>query len=204
MAFVFEPKYDKYTLFVPALDKDAASQDSVISEVISISDEEDPFAILSDHITNNIHSIAVETSYMSMYRHQELQKIFPKATYVNIEKHVNVLRLNKSRQEIDYLQEAVDIIEKVLTEGLKTVKIGMTELELAGQFASLIDEVGAVGLLLSTLVLSGEKSGLPLGSPGDRKFEKGDFLLIDFCVITKNVFCSVMTSTVVIGEATEK
>src|SRR5690625_5216599 len=38
MAFVFEPKYDKYTLFVPALDKDAASQDSIINEVISISD----------------------------------------------------------------------------------------------------------------------------------------------------------------------
>src|SRR5690625_7535184 len=75
---------------------------------------------------------------MNMYRHQELQKIFPKATYVNIEKHVNVLRLNKSRQEIDYLQEAVDIIEKVLTEGLKTVKIGMTELELAGQFELLM------------------------------------------------------------------
>src|SRR5699024_6344363 len=67
MAFVFEPNYNKYTLIVPALEKDAASQDSVISEVISISDEADPFAILSDHITNNIPSIAVETSYMSMY-----------------------------------------------------------------------------------------------------------------------------------------
>ena len=204
MAFVFEPKYDKYTLFVPALDKDAASQDSVISEVISISDEEDPFAILSDHITNNIHSIAVETSYMSMYRHQELQKIFPKATYVNIEKHVNVLRLNKSRQEIDYLQEAVDIIEKVLTEGLKTVKIGMTELELAGQFELLMKKFGAVGPSFSTLVLSGEKSALPHGIPGDRKFEKGDFLLIDFGVITKNGYCSDMTRTFVIGEATKK
>src|SRR5699024_5484312 len=96
IAFVFDPKYDKYTLFVQSLDKDAASQDSVISEVIAISDEEDPFVILNDHITNNIQSLAVETSYMSMYRHQELQKTFPKATYVNIEKHVNVLRLNKS------------------------------------------------------------------------------------------------------------
>src|SRR5699024_997133 len=104
MAFVFEPKYDKYTLFVPSLDKDAASQDSVISEVISISDEEDPFVILNDHITNNIQSITVETSYMSMYRHQELKKTLAKEMYVNIEKHVNVLRLNKSRQEFDYLQ----------------------------------------------------------------------------------------------------
>src|SRR5699024_12085826 len=111
---------------------------------------------------------------------QELQKTFPKATYVNIEKHVNVLRLKKSRQEIDYLQEAVDIIEKDLTGGLKTVKIGMTELELAGQFELLMKKFGAVGPSFSTLVLSGEKSALPHRIPGERKFEEGHFLLIDF------------------------
>src|SRR5699024_12316111 len=98
---------------------------------------------------------------------QELQKTFPKATYVNIEKHVNVLRLKKSRQEIDYLQEAVDIIEKVLTEGLKTVKIGMTELELAGQFELLMKKFGVVGHSFTTLVLSGKKYELRHGSPLD-------------------------------------
>src|SRR5699024_12254734 len=107
--------------------------------------------------------------YMSMYRHQDLQKTFPKATYVNIEKHVNLLRLNKSRQEIDYLQEAVDIIEKVLTEGLKTGKIGMTELELAGQSELLMKKFREVGPSFSTLVLSVEKSALPLGLHGDCK-----------------------------------
>src|SRR5690625_7431241 len=111
---------------------------------------------------------------MNMYSHQELQKIFPKATYVNIEKHVNVLRLNKSRQEIDYLQEAVDIIEKVLTEGLKTVKIGMTELELTGQIELLMKKFGAVVPSFSTLVHPGHKSALPHGILGDRTFENGD------------------------------
>src|SRR5699024_4048603 len=82
MAFVFEPKYDKYTLFVPALDKDAASQDSIINEVISISDDEDPFFILSDYITNNIQSIYIDTSYINMYINQDLQKILPKKTYI--------------------------------------------------------------------------------------------------------------------------
>src|SRR5699024_2844668 len=91
-----------------------------------------------------------------------------------------------------------------LTEGLKTVKIGMTELELAGQFELLMKKFGAVGPSFSTLVLSGEKSALPHGISGDRKFEKGDFLLIDFGVITKNGYCSDMTCTFVIGEATKK
>src|SRR5699024_11591584 len=111
------------------------------------------------------------------------------------EKHVNVLRLNKSRQEIDYLQEAVDIIEKVLTEGLKTVKIGKTELELAGQFELLMKKFGAVGPSFSTLVLSGEKSALPHGIPGDGKLEKEEYLLSDFGVIAKNRYRSDLTRT---------
>src|SRR5699024_5299541 len=130
--------------------------------------------------------------------HQELQKIFPKATYVNIEKHVNVLRLNKSRQEIDYLQEAVDIIEKVLTEGLKTVKIGMTELELAGQFELLMKKFGAVGPSFSTLVFLGENFPLPHVILVVLKLEKGNFFLIDFGFFTKNGYCSNITRTFVI------
>ncbi len=199
MAFIFEPKNDKYTMFVPALDKEAAKRESVINEVIPISDEEDPFEILSEHINNDIQKIAVETGYMSMFRHQELQNIFPKATYENIEEHVNVQRLNKSRQEIEYLQDAVNIIEKVLTEGIKKVKVGMTELELAGEFELLMKKFGAVGPSFSTIVLSGEKSALPHGVPDERAFEKGDFLLIDFGVITKNGYCSD-----IVGEATDK
>lgn len=70
MAFVFEPKNDKYIMFVPALDLEAAKQESIISEVVPISDEENPFEVLSEHINTDIQSIAVETSYMSMFRHQ--------------------------------------------------------------------------------------------------------------------------------------
>src|SRR5699024_10283875 len=204
MALVFEPKNDKFFMFVPALDREAAKQESIINKVVPISDEENPFEILSEHIKNDIQSIAVETSYMSIFRHQELQKKFPKAIYENIEIHVNALRINKSREEVAYLQEAVDIIEKVLVEGIQKVKIGMTELELAGEFELLMKKSGAIGPSFSTIVLSGEKSALPHGIPGKRKFQKGDFLLIDFGVITKSGYCSDITRTFVIGEATEK
>src|SRR5699024_8710667 len=55
----------------------------------------------------------------------------------------------------------------------------------------------------STIVLSGEKSALPHGVPGDRKIQQGDFLLIDFGVIIDG-YCSDITRTFVIGEASEK
>src|SRR5699024_6084175 len=106
--------------------------------------------------------------------------------------------------EITYLKEAVDIIEKVLAEGIKHVKVGMTELELTGQLELLMKKYGAAGPSFSTIVLAGEKSALPHGVPGDRKLQNGDFLLIDFGVITRNGYCSDMTRTFVVGEASEK
>lgn len=204
MAFAFEPKNEKFTMFVPALDQDAAKGESIIEDIIPISDEEDPFQILSENIDGDIQKIGVETNVVSMFRHQELQRIFPKAEFVNIESPINAQRIKKSREEINYLQEAVDIIEKVLAEGIKHVNVGMTELELAGQLELLMKKFGAVGPSFSTIVLAGEKSALPHGVPGDRAFQNGDFLLIDFGVVTKNGYCSDITRTFVIGEATEK
>src|SRR5690625_2135348 len=80
----------------------------------------------------------------------------------------------------------------------------MSETEFTAELEYLMRIFGADGPSFSTIVLSGEKSALPHGIPGDRKFKKGDFLLIDFGVITKNGYCSDMTRTFVIGEATEK
>jgi len=204
LALAIQPRQDTYTLFVPALDQEAARSESNIKSVIPISDEQDPFKIVSDEIDVDIKSIGVEKNYVSMLRHEQFQRIFPKADFVNIESHINSQRLKKSRTEIDYLQEAVDIIEKVLAEGIKEVKIGMTELELAGHLELLMKKYGAVGPSFSTIVLAGEKSALPHGVPGDREIKNGDFLLIDFGVITKDGYCSDTTRTFVIGEASDK
>ncbi len=54
------------------------------------------------------------------------------------------------------------------------------------------------------MVLAGEKAALPHGKPGDRELKNGDFLLIDFGVITYDRYCSDITRTFVIGEADDK
>lgn len=204
LALAIQPQQDAYTLFVPALDQEAAKNESIIDTVIPISDEQDPFNILGDEISDGIKSIGVEKNYVSMLRHEQFQKVYPNAHFVDIEAHINAQRLKKSRTEIGYLQEAVDMIEKVLEEGIKEVKVGMTELELAGHLELLMKKFGAVGPSFSTIVLSGEKSALPHGVPGNRAFQEGDFLLIDFGVVTKNGYCSDTTRTFVIGEASEQ
>lgn len=203
MSLILDVKADKAILFVPALDKSAADAVSDVSTIIPISDEEEPFEVVSTHIKQDAQHFGVEKKSLNLFRYDSLVNFFQHAEVVDIQPFTNELRMRKSKEEIEFMQTAANIIEKVLAEGIKKVKVGMTELELTAHFETLMREFGADGPSFSTIVLSGEKAALPHGTPGDRKFQEGDFLLIDMGVI-KDSYCSDTTRTFIIGEPTEK
>lgn len=203
LSMIIDMRAKKTILFVPALDHSAALEESDIETIIPISDEEIPFEVVANTLDNDVKLFGVEKKSLSLFRYDSLMESFPQTSVVDIQPFNNVLRMRKSSEEIELMQNAVDIIERVLAEGIKKVKIGMTELELTAEFETLMRKFGADGPSFSTIVLSGEKAALPHGSPGDRQFQQGDFLLIDMGVI-KDGYCSDTTRTFVIGEATEK
>ena len=203
MALVIDMRKKETILFVPLLDESAAVLASDIQRIVPISDAEEPFEVVSNTLGTDIASFGVEMKALSLFRYNSLKGFYPEASVSNIEDAVNVQRIKKSTYEIEVAQQAIDIIEKVLAEGIKTVKVGMSENELTAELEFLMRKFGADGPSFSTIVLSGTKSALPHGSPGARTFEKGDFLLIDMGVI-KDGYCSDITRTFVIGEATEE
>ncbi|AOV08577.1 M24 family metallopeptidase [Sporosarcina ureilytica] len=203
MSLMIDTRAEKTILFVPALDQSAAEAVTDVANIISISDEQIPFEVVSNALSNDAKLFGVEKKSLSLFRYDSLLAYFQKAEVVDIQPFTDKLRMRKSREEIELMQNAVNIIENVLAEGIKKVKVGMTELELTAVFETLMREFGADGPSFSTIVLSGEKAALPHGTPGDRKFQDGDFLLIDFGVV-KDGYCSDTTRTFVIGEPTEK
>ncbi|OZU87396.1 peptidase M24 family protein [Virgibacillus indicus] len=204
MALIIDCRTDEFILFVPALDEEIAANESYIQTIIPISDEEDPFTKLKEKLGEDVTRIELEMKSVTMFQHKQLSSVFPNVTYHDLQPIINEQRLKKSRSELVYMQKAVDIIEKVLAAGIKKVKIGMTENELTAELEYLMKKFGAAGPSFSTIVLSGEKAALPHGTPGERKFQNGDFLLIDFGVITKEGYCSDITRTFIIGEVSEK
>ncbi len=203
MAVMIDVKADQTVLFVPALDKSAADAISDVSTIIPISDEEEPFEVVARALNKEAVLFGVEKKSLNLFRYDSLKKHFKHAEVIDIQPFTNQLRMKKSKEEIQLMQNAANIIEKVLAEGIKKVKIGMTELALTAHFETLMREFGADGPSFSTIVLSGEKAALPHGTPGDRKFQEGDFLLIDMGV-RKDGYCSDTTRTFVIGEPTAK
>ena len=203
MALVLDIKKGKAMLFVPALDKTIASNESIVENVIPISDEENPIEILQKNISDHLMSIGLEKKSVHLSLYEDLRAAFSNVSFIDVQPFNNSMRKRKSRTEVESIKQSIQIIENVLEEGLKKVKVGMTELELVAELEYLMRKLGADGPSFSTIVLSGEKSALPHGIPGSRKLEHGDFLLIDFGVL-KNGYCSDITRTFVIGEATNK
>ena len=203
LALMIDTRSDQYFFFVPELDAEIAKNDSIIETIIPISDAQNPFDIVNQTINTNLAVFGMEKKAVSVFRLEGLENIISNATLFDIQPQINVQRMKKSEKEIEFAQEAVDIIERVMSEGIKKVEIGMTEVEFIAELEYLMRKFGADSPSFTTLVLSGEKSALPHGSPGERTFQKGDFLLIDMGVM-KNGYCSDITRTFIIGEASEK
>lgn len=203
MGLILDNRTKEFILFVPALDAEAAAEASHVRNIVPISDEEDPFAILQSKLGKDVTHFGIEMKTLSVFQYNQLQTIFTQATYDDIQPFINSQRLKKSPAEVKYVKKAIEIIEKVMAEGIKKVEVGMTEAAFTAELEFLMRKFGADGPSFSTIALAGEKAALPHGTPGDRVIQKGDFLLIDMGVI-KDGYCSDITRTFIVGEASEK
>ena len=123
--------------------------------------------------------------------------------FVPVSDLLTELRQSKDDDEIANMIKAQRISEMALEKLLKEIRAGMTEKEIAARLQYLMLEGGAERMSFEPIVASGPNSSMPHAVPTDRKVQNGDFLTIDFgCVY--GGYCSDMTRTVAIGNATEE
>ncbi|HET7551482.1 MAG TPA: Xaa-Pro peptidase family protein [Gemmatimonadaceae bacterium] len=113
---------------------------------------------------------------------------------------VETLRETKDPEELALIEEAVGVASRALERAVKEVRVGMTELAIAGALEQALREEGSEGFPFETIVASGPRAALPHARPGSRRLERGDFLLIDFGAIVGG-YCSDVTRTFVAGRA---
>ena len=113
------------------------------------------------------------------------------------------LRAVKTEEEIASMIRAQRISEKALEEVLHIIRPGMTEREVAAELVYRMLRHGSEGNSFDPIVVSGAKTSLPHGVPGDKLIEAGDFVTMDFGCL-KDGYCSDMTRTVAVGFATDE
>jgi Xaa-Pro aminopeptidase len=116
---------------------------------------------------------------------------------------VETLRESKDATEIASIRRAVAIAERALHATLPQVRVGLTEMQIAGILEHALREAGSEGFPFESIVASGPRTALPHARASDRRVAQGDLLLIDFGAIADG-YCSDITRTVVLGGATDE
>lgn len=199
MGLYLDNKQNTAHFFVPALDQTAAAQASDIESIIPISDEDNPYDVMKATIANIDGNLGIEGNVLQYNQALQLEEKYNDIHLVDIQPATEKQRLQKSPDEINKIQAAIDLIEDVLTEGIKKVKPGMTEMALTAELEYLMKTYGADGPSFDTIALAGKNAALPHGVPGNTTIENGDMLLIDFGVI-KDGYCSDITRTFAVGD----
>lgn len=144
----------------------------------------------------------IEEEILSFGFHGRLQKALG-VELVPAQGLIDKLRQSKSREELQSLIAAQRIAETALRETLPLIKPGIAEREIAAELTYRMLLHGGEGNSFDPITITGTKTSMPHGVPGDEIVKAGDFVTMDFGCI-KNGYCSDMTRTVAVGSVTDE
>lgn len=120
-----------------------------------------------------------------------------------IEDFLYEMRSQKSRDELQVMKAAQQLTDETFEYILNYIRPGKTEKEIALEMEFYMRRRGSEGVAFDFIVVGGENSSLPHGTPTDRTIRRGDFLTMDFGAVIQG-YNADMTRTVAIGEVNEK
>ncbi len=175
-------------------------------DIVGHEDTEDAWDVVLDAVKKRgalPTSIAIEKSHLTVERLERMQTIFQNTTFANLDNQLNQMRVIKDEDELANLRIAAQFADKAIEIGCREIAEGKTELEILMAIEFELKKQGIQKMSFDTMVLSGPKTASPHGTPGDRKIQKGDFILFDLGVVY-NGYCSDITRTVAFGEPSDE
>jgi Xaa-Pro dipeptidase len=129
-----------------------------------------------------------------------LEHALDNADFIPADHCVASLRMHKDAIELDAMRKAVQIAQRALLATLSSVKIGITERELAAELTLQTLRHGSdPELPFAPIVSGGPNSANPHAVPTNRALQAGDLLVIDWGAAWQGYF-SDLTRTFAIGK----
>lgn len=173
-------------------------------DVIGHADTDNAWEVLVNKIKEsgiNISKLAIEKAHLTVERLEALQSFYPNVAFERLDDKINDMRVIKDASELEKMREAAKLADYAVQVGCDAIAEGKTEMDVLNTIESAIKAKGHA-MSFDTMVLAGEKSASPHGTPGDRKIKRGDMILFDLGVIYEG-YCSDITRTVAFGEVSE-
>jgi Xaa-Pro aminopeptidase len=146
-----------------------------------------PIHLASEHLPDILSPLAnrrarvglIGNNIMPVSFFQHLQAALPQAEFPPVGELLVQLRQVKSPTEIDLMERAADINDEALREVLKHIRVGQTEIAVAGEAEYVARKLGA-DFGSATVIMSGPNTDYPAWRPSLRVLEPGDFVMVDF------------------------
>lgn len=145
----------------------------------------------------SVQTLAFDSSYTSVLRQSQLQKLHSKLHL--IPQLLQSLRLIKDAAELKIMKKSAALVWKGFEHIRKSLKVGITEKELALSFEIFCRKQGAEKMAFNPIIAFGPNSAYPHYRPGDVKLKKNQVVLVDIGVVLDH-YHSDMTRTIFFGK----
>lgn len=153
------------------------------------------FSRACNHLSMNDLTLGIEPTHLRVLELRFLEAGVTHAQIQSAESVLAVVRMHKEAVEISTMRQAVMIAQKALLKTLPTIKVGVTEREIASELALQLMQSGSdPELPFAAAVQSGPNSAKPHATPSDRKLLSADMLVIDWGASYQG-YCSDLTRT---------
>ena len=158
------------------------------------------FKAAENHFSSGPLRIGVEPTAMRYLEMDLLGYQDESITFVSAAEIITTLRSTKDEDEIALIRQAIHIAQTALEKTLPSIKVGVTEKEIASELViQLLREGSEPELPFFPIVASGPNSANPHVVPGDRELRRGDMLIIDWGARYQG-YISDITRTFAIGD----
>lgn len=173
---------------------------------VMLTDGEFPWNMVARALRDEggVKRLGFEKDWISYDRYSRFHDALSEVTeLVPTDDVIEQVRAAKDDAEIAAMRRAADVANRAFAALLATLRVGMTERQIAATLERLMIDLGAEGPSFPTIVGGGPGGALPHWVPSDRPVQAGEPLLIDFgCRV--DGYCSDLTRTVCIGEPDAK
>jgi Xaa-Pro aminopeptidase len=131
----------------------------------------------------DLSQLGFEANDITFTLHQQLSNILSKAQsrlqLVPVNGLVESVRVIKEPEEIELITRAAEITDSAIEYIEDTIRIGMTEKEVAWEIEKFLRQHGSQAIPFDVIVASGPNSALPHAKPSQRQISSGEPVVID-------------------------
>jgi Xaa-Pro aminopeptidase len=167
---------------VPASDLRSVRASSAATDVRAFRSEEEMFHGFRDVLKElglTEKTIALEKNFFDASLYEVFKAhILPKATVVSATPVMSRLRMLKEPEEVECLQAAARVADEGMAAAVRAIKVGVREIELAGEAEYAMRKAGAEGWASATYVASGWRSAMAHGPASPKTIEAGEVVQV--------------------------